>query len=280
MHLLERQIGRRTFLKAGVGLLVRSYLPDLTSLDGNSTNLLVTTYHEGITGSLLAADYSFCRKQGWQPIGLESLGNFFTKGVTLPRYCFLPTFDDGFLVQKGAILEAMDRVKNQWNENYQAILFVISQYEHKTEPVDQLPLSSLTFKESEAEKAEGPRRHVNIGEVLELLKEGKGFIRIEDHTVDHDDLTSPLRPLEEHLAQIPECKRRTDILYQLAGLERIYSALAYPYWNSNQIVRQAVAEAGFNVAFGAMFNPSLQKIMQPIEQTPDMRFCLQRMSRT
>lgn len=270
---------RRDFLKISGVAFSRFFLP-LTDWQGNNVNLLVMTYHGGITPSFLINDYRFCRQQGWQQVGIESLGNFFTKGETLPRYCFASTFDDGLVDQKSAILGASDYIKTQWDERYQATLFAITQYEHKTDSVENLSLDTLTFRESDLEGKDYPVRHMNIGDLLELLKIGEGFIRVEDHTVDHANLVSPLLTLEDRVAQIVVSKKHTDLLYQRVGMERIYSALAYPYWQHNEVVREEVEQAGFTMAFGAMISSSLQKNFRPVEQTPAMRFYLQRMSRT
>lgn len=273
---------RRDFLKVSGATLSRFFLP-LTDWQGNNFNLLVMTYHGGVTSSFLINDYRFCRQQGWQQVGIESLGNFFTKGETLPRYCFASTFDDGLVDQKQAILGASDYIKTQWDERYQATLFAITQYEHKTDSTDSvetLPLETLTFREDDREGKDYPVRHMNLGDLLELLERGEGFIRVEDHTVDHANLVSPLLDADSRIAQIADSKRRTDLLYKRAGLERIYNALAYPYWQHNEIVRKEVEQAGFTMAFGAMLNSSLQKTFRPAEQTPAMRFYLQRMSRT
>lgn len=250
------------------------------SLPEFSSNLLILTYHTNLNSDLLINDYQYCKQHGWQPIGFEDLAEFVLRKTPLPSSCFLPTFDDGFIDQKPAILGAREYIKSRMGEEYRAVIFALTQYEHPNQPVEDLPETTLTYREKDPadfQPGEKPR-HLTIGDTIEILQKCNGFVRVENHTMDHANLITLSEA--ERLPQIYEGKKRTDILYQRAGMERKYSALAYPFWGNNEQIRQEVAAAGYTMAFGAMLDDKKQKIMEPVIQTPQMRFYLQRMSRT
>lgn len=244
------------------------------------TNLMILTYHQVSSARYLINDYQFCRQKGWEAISFEDLGRFVVEERELPEYCFLPTFDDGFVEQKPSILSARENIQSQYGERYYAVVFGLTQYEHPSDPVETLPESTLTYREKDY-YAEGEKpRHMALGDTIELLQKGGGDVRIEVHTMDHADLTSPLLSEGALLQQIVESQRRTDILYGRAGIERIFSALAYPNWRHNKRVRQLVEDIGYTMAFGGMTDRERQKIMEPVIQTTQDCFYLQRMSRT
>lgn len=285
-RLLNKKMPRRKFLAgavfAGLGAAfgISIIQPTKVCANSNVIKLFLPTYHRISSSSILIEDYSRCRQNGWEAISFEDLGMFVTGEGELPEYCFLPTFDDGFVEQKPTILATRDYIKSQWGEEYKAVVFVMTQYEQLSDPVETLPESTLTYKEKDVYKPGEVPRHMTIGDNIELLQKGEEFVRIESHDLNHADLSSPNLSEGALEAEIFESQRRLDILYQRAGMKRIFSALAYPYWQHNAKVRTLTEQAGYTMAFGGMIDRSLQKVMEPVIQTPNERFFLQRMSRT
>jgi peptidoglycan/xylan/chitin deacetylase (PgdA/CDA1 family) len=164
----------------------------------------------------------YLKDNGFTPISVEQLLNFWDRGTPLPPKPVLLTFDDGF---KSVYEKAFPVLKRF---NYPGVLFLISSF---VQTGDAYP---------NTEKAQARRMAMNDAEIKEMEKAG---LVVESHTVSH--LNMGLEAEKRSPADFTALVHR-ELSYPITFFQNKFGQrpelLAYPYGVYNdEVLKQTAA---------------------------------------
>lgn len=175
-------------------------------------------YHQ-MSALQLKVDLLSYIRQGYQPISLETLIGYFNQEVEIPLGLptFLVTCDDGLASQYKAVMSAVDDVRRQTEWFVPVNFFVLTKFDDPRGPLEEVPDDTPSY-------SDGVHQYMTKGQLIELIQAG---YRVENHTVNHPDLTR--LDVNNRNADVEGGEARIKTLWKLAGRERKYRAFAYPY---------------------------------------------------
>lgn len=238
---------RRELLKAfAMAPLIGSPLARITNVlfqqEDRIQRTRVLLYHEVSLNRMVSDVIRLIRRED-QPISLDTFIGALNGDIDIhPNLgTFLITCDDGFVSQYNQGLDAIDIIQRETGWFVPLTLFAMMRFEGLPYPLSELPDDIPSFWDGD------PRHHyMNKGQLIEMLRLGH---YVENHTVDHKNLTS--LTLEQRRDQVELAEGRVDELWQLANRQRLYRSFAYPYGNY-QGQEEYVADAGFDAAFSTI----------------------------
>lgn len=223
------------------------------------TTASVFTFHE-VYYPKLKTDLLNLIRSGWQPVSAETFINILEgkQKIDPGLKIFLVTFDDSLASQYYQGLKTIDEVERETGWFIPAVFFIITKFNNPTAPIEETDTKSPCYNDK-------VHSYMTLSEVVESLKRGHN---IQNHTVDHPDLT--ILEADKRNAQIGTAERRIEKIYKMAGVKRGVKLFAYPYGSYKNIT--GVIEAfGFDAAFTTR-GSSLH--------TPSNRFTLGRFSKS
>lgn len=244
------RISRRSLFKGAAGLGgALLFGPKILHADGGDKELEPRTlestflmYHQ-MSAAGLKRDLLNYINRGFEPIGLERLVDHLNGNVMIPpdQPTFMVTCDDGLASQYPAVTEAVYEVLNETGYFVPVIFFVMTKFNDLPLPMKDIPGDTPLYND-----------HVNWymtkDEIIKLIQMG---FRPEAHTPNHGYL--PDLKEDDQRAEIVDGEKHIRDIYELAGVKKKYSALAYPRGGYNYQIVDLVSQI-YDVAFST--NPT------------------------
>lgn len=219
---LDRQVERREFLKLMgaflAGIPMNRIMPEGLVRREPRFESTVLMYHE-LSAARLKRDLLYLTRRGYQPISLETLIGLLNGETKIPpgQRTFHVTCDDGLASQFNPVFQAMGDIQGETGLFVPVTFFVITKFEDPRGPIEEVPDDTPSYSDR-------VHRYMTKGQLIHLIQAG---YRIENHTVNHPDLTRLSQGARNAEVEIGE--QRIEALWRLAGVPRKHRAFAYPY---------------------------------------------------
>ena len=198
----------------------------------------VLMYHE-IGARKLTFDILQMINTGSQPISAETFVKAFSGEVILPpgQRLFFLTLDDGLLSQYRAVLDATQSIVDTKGIFVPATFFTITKFNNPDRPIEEISGSTPCYNDNR-------HSYMSRDQLVDLI--GRGHW-VDNHTVNHANLTT--LELGARNSEVEIGRQRTNSLWKLAGIDKHYDLLAYPYGALNTSLTAYLGSLDYNLAF-------------------------------
>lgn len=239
----ERLFNRRHVLKAAAGsalLGVLNPLAPLVQAKEETFEVAVLMYHE-MSPKAFKNDLLWRINQGEQPVSLPTYISFLDGSINIPAglRMFLVTCDDGLLSQYRAASAVIDEVRKQTGWFVPMNFFVMTKFNDPPLPLAEIPRNTSSYNDD-------VHQYMSLGEMIEFIQRGH---RVENHTVNHGNLSALSWGARN--AEVEGGEERIEEIWQLAGVERDFKTMAYPY-GVYQGQLEYVQSLGYAAAFSTI----------------------------
>ena len=223
----------------------------------------VLTYHE-VTAARLKSDLVARLQRGEQPIALETMIHYLNGEWSAPEVpTFLVTCDDGLLSQYDAVLEAIDYIQDQSGWFIPVTFFALTKLKDFHGPFETMPGNTPCYND-------GVHKYMTKNQLINLIQRGH---RVENHTINHTNLLAItlVGEIGKRNDEVERGEERINKLWELAGAQRKYKTLAYPYGAYNDDLVGYIEDLGYDAAFSTQ---------RTVTHSLDTRFILGRIGMT
>jgi peptidoglycan/xylan/chitin deacetylase (PgdA/CDA1 family) len=179
----------------------------------------------------------YLKDNGFNPISMKQLMDYWFQGKPLPLKPVLISFDDGF---RTIYRDAFSTVKEF---KYPTVLFLYTQFIENEEAA----LKRAQTKKAKKRAVKKAVEALSVADIQEMQKEG---MDVQSHTANHLQLglEQEKRPLED-FKQLVEDEFGEPVTYIESNFGHKPTALAYPYGVYDPLILKKAKDAGYVLAF-------------------------------